>query len=193
MPIGLAPYGIRYSVFNKPQVEDAYRKLSLGMLEKFEPADKALLDERIAKLWFLTPDCPGELKVPTRLIDRASTSDPTGKLYYWVLSTKGIAEYRAGRFPEAAVHLTRALEMTPATTPQCKVFSGLFLSMAMGRQGQRDQARQTFRQAAEIMDRHLQVQEGDLGAEWCDWLMCQIVRREAEEVLKSAESPATRS
>jgi hypothetical protein len=68
-------------------------------------------------------------------------------------------------------------------TPQCKALSGLFLSMALHRQDHRDQARQAYDRAVEIIDRHQSQHGGDLGAEWCDWLMCSIVRREADQTM----------
>jgi tetratricopeptide (TPR) repeat protein len=161
-----------------------YRKLCIEMHRLFETSPDTLLGERIAKLWTLTPDCPGELSVPSRLIDRALADATTKRLYYWVMSTKGIAEYRAGHFADAASWLQKAIDATPANTLQCKALSGLFLSMTLRRQDIKDQARKAFDQAAEIIDHH-QVQDGggDLGTDWCDWLMCSIVRREAEEVL----------
>lgn len=55
--------------------------------------------------------------------------------------------------------------------------------MALRRQDLQDQARQAYNRAAEIIDRHQSQDGGDFGAEWSDWLMCQIVRREAEETL----------
>ncbi len=105
------------------------------------------------------------------------------KLFYWVMSTKGIAEFRAGRFAEAVSWLQKAIDATPSNTPQCKALSNLFLAMAIRRQERPDQARQAFDQAAEIIDRHQAQDGGDLGTDWCDWLMCSIVRREAEEAL----------
>jgi serine/threonine protein kinase len=164
---------------------DSYRKRCLEMQERFESSDDTLLSERIAKLWLLTPKCPGDPAIPTRLVDRASASEATAtkRLYYWVMSTKGIAEYRAGRPAEAVPWLKKAIDAAPPTTLQCKALSGLFLSMALQRQNLQDPARQEYDRAAEILDRHQSQYGGDLGAEWCDWLMCQIIRREAEETL----------
>ena len=61
--------------------------------------------------------------------------------------------------------------------------SGLVLSMALQRQNLQDQARQAFDRAAEVIDRHQSQYSGDFGPEWCDWLMCLILRREAEATL----------
>ncbi len=160
---------------------DGYRKRCLDMQRKFEDSHDILLGERIAKLWSLTPNCPGDPGIPTRLVDRALASEANKKLYYWVMSTKGIAEYRAGRLTEAVSWLKKAIDATPSTTLQCKALSGLFLSMALRRQNLQDQAREAHDRAAELIDRHQSQNGGDLGAEWCDWLMCQILRREAEE------------
>jgi tetratricopeptide (TPR) repeat protein len=164
---------------------DGYRKRCIEMQQKFESSDDVLLAERIAKLWSLTPNCPGDPAIPTRLVDRALANDApaTKKLYYWVMSTKGIAEYRAGRHAEAASWLKKAIDAAPPTTLQCKSLSGFFLSLALWRQNLPDQAREAFDRAAEILDRHQSKNAGDLGMEWCDWLMCQILRREAEETL----------
>jgi serine/threonine protein kinase len=160
-----------------------YGKLCLDMQRTFESSSDPLLGERIAKLWVLTPDCPGDSTIPGRLIDRALGDGSSKKLYYWVMSTKGISEYRAGHFAEASSWLTKAIDATPTKTPQCKALSGLFLSMALHRQDQRDRARQAYDSAADSIDRHQSQNGGDLGADWCDWLMCSIVRREAEHMM----------
>jgi serine/threonine protein kinase len=156
-----------------------YRKLCLEMLRTFESSPDPLLAERIAKLWLLTPDCPGDPAIPGQLSDRALAENASKKLNYWVMSTKGLSEYRAGHFAEAASWLNKAIDATPSKTPQCKALSGLFLSMALQRQGARDQAKQAYDAAAQIIDRHQSQDGGDFGADWCDWLMCAIVRREA--------------
>ncbi len=162
---------------------DDYRKRCLDMQREFESSDDILLGERIAKLWLLTPDCPGDPSLPTRLIDQALASRATKKLYYWVMLTKGLAEYRAGRLTEAVSWLRKAIDACPSTTMQCKALSGLVLSMALQRQKLQDQARQAYDRAAEIIDRHQSQYGGDFGPEWCDWLMCLILRREAEATL----------
>jgi hypothetical protein len=80
--------------------------------------------------------------------------------------------------------LKKAIDATPLNSRQCKALSGLFLSMAMRRQDLEDQTRQAYDQAAEIIERRQSQDGGDLGTDWCDWLMCSIVRREAEEILR---------
>jgi tetratricopeptide (TPR) repeat protein len=160
-----------------------YRKLCLDMQRTFESASDPFLGERIAKLWLLTPECPGDSTIPGRLIDRSLGDSSSKKLYYWVMSTKGIAEYRAGHFAEAASWLRKAIDATPAKTPQCKALSGVFLAMALHRQDLRDQAQQAYDRAAQVIDRHQSQNGGDLGVDWCDWLMCSIVRREADKTM----------
>ena len=160
-----------------------YRTMCLDMLRTFEPTSDPLLDERIAKLWLLTPECPGDPAIPGRLVDRAVVGSANKKLFYWVISTKGISEYRAGRPAEAVGWLKKAMDATPIKTPQCRALSGLYLSMALHRQNIPDQAKEAYDRAAEIIDRHQSQEGGDLGADWCDWLMCSIARREAEQTM----------
>jgi tetratricopeptide (TPR) repeat protein len=167
--------------------KDGYLNQCREMLRRFESSTDPLLFERIAKLWLLTPDCPGDPAVPARLADRALASDPRKRLYFWVLSTKGIAEHRAGRYAEAVTWLSKAIDAAPATTPQCKALSGLFLSMALRRLGRQEEARKAYERATEAVDRHQLQYGGDLGTEWGDWLMCRIVRREADELMSSAK------
>ncbi len=163
---------------------DAYRQHGREMLRRFESSTDALFFERVAKLWLLTPDCPGDAAAMTKLIDRASVAEASHPLYHWVLSTKGIAEYRAGRAAEAVTWLEMASDATPSKTPQCKALSGLFLAMALVRQGRQAQSRQAYDRALDVLNEYeLQQFGGDLGPEWGDWLMCQIVRREAEREL----------
>jgi hypothetical protein len=66
----------------------------------------------------------------------------------------------------------------------------LFEAMAHHQLNQPNEARSAMEQATKLIDEYLAQSQLERGIQWNDWLMCQIVRREAEELLGvDAEKP----
>ena len=97
--------------------------------------------------------------------------------------TRGLAEYRLGRFDAAASWLQKALAHGGASS-ETTTAARLVLAMAHQRRGQIDQAHKVFAAATSALD-GLVPNVND----WDDWQLvetCRFLRREAEEQLKGA-------
>jgi len=99
----------------------------------------------------------------------------------------GAAHYRAGRHAEAINRLREALKAArahPDGYRNASVVSRLFLAMAYHSAGQAEQAREWLDQAVQVIDLDLpRAGRVPLGYSWHDWIMCQVIRREAEALI----------
>jgi hypothetical protein len=105
-----------------------------------------------------------------------------------------MADYRGGQFSSAIQWLRKSHDLAAkGKNAYLETMDCLFLAMAHHRLGEADEARQWLEKARGIMEtRFPKIESGDLGPGWYDWLSCQIVRREAESLLKTGGAPAAK-
>jgi tetratricopeptide (TPR) repeat protein len=132
------------------------------------------------------PKAVNDLELPLQLAERAVGRDSNSA---WHLLTLGAAYYRAGRFEPAVERLEQALKAsqraTPLNLPHFLASRWLFLALTYHGMGQNQQARHCLEEAIQGMATDLpKPGRGVLGEHWGDWIRCQIVRREAEALLK---------
>jgi tetratricopeptide (TPR) repeat protein len=157
-----------------------YRQQCDRMLELFGDTDNPYVAERTAKVCLLWPDSASEDPRLSSLADRAVTKEPDN---VWFVLVKGISEYRAGRFESASEWLNKAAH-SPQNSHYSRSLAQLFQAMAQHELGQSAGARESLGAAAEVLDQlQQQIDKTALEAGWHDWLMCQMVRREAEQLL----------
>lgn len=105
-----------------------------------------------------------------------------------IVELKGIAEYRAGRMTAAVHWLSKSREKQHDYYRHFG--SHFFLSMAYQRLGNAEKAKTTYQQAL----RDLETVYGSRDryqpgrGSWDAWIRCQVLRREAEAVLKDGAS-----
>lgn len=170
--------------------EDRYRRHCRQMLARFGDTQDAAIADRTAKVCLLIPAPPEDLRLPIQLAGRAVELEGTSQLAGWYLMTRGLAEYRDGRFSEA-LHMCRQSRQLsePRKATDCAVPALLIEAMALCRLGQSDEARRSLHAAQDIMERDPRSSEqGDLGWGFHDWLICRILRREAEALLAQEEA-----
>jgi serine/threonine-protein kinase len=165
---------------------DEYRRCCRVMLERFGNTTDAMIAHRIALECLVMPKAHNELKVPLLFAERAVEQDPKS---CWHLLILGAAYYRAGRFEPAVERLEQALQASqraiPHNLPHFLALRWLFLALTYHGMGQNQQARHCLEEAVQGMDTNLpKPGRGVLGEHWGDWIRCQIVRREAEALLK---------
>jgi Flp pilus assembly protein TadD len=99
-----------------------------------------------------------------------------------------MAEYRAGRY-EQAVDWLRKSEPRLHDWVFGKSVTNFFLAMAYHRLGRPDEARAALAQALKFVEQAYGTLDHIPVGDWYSWLMCQIVRREAEALIsgKAAE------
>jgi tetratricopeptide (TPR) repeat protein len=163
---------------------EGYRRACRQMLERFGQTKEAYVADRTAKTCLLMPDAVDDLKPVVRLAEQAVTGTEKNTDYGWFLLARGMAHYRTGEFAAAVERLRNALN------PDAEVIYRdaavhLFLAMAQHRLGQAGEARAALAKAQALMDEKFPRPGRDvLGANWGDWLRCQLFRREAEELLE---------
>jgi tetratricopeptide (TPR) repeat protein len=164
---------------------EGYRRACREMLTRFSQTKNPIIADRTAKTCLLLPDAVSDPRPVMKLADLAVTGGKKEGCYRWFLLARGMAEYRDGRFAGALTWLDKSLaadsEWPPLDATAC-----LFLAMARHRLGQTDKARQALDRAGKMME---QLVPGDKGVDWDDWLRFQVVRREAEALVKGATKP----
>jgi tetratricopeptide (TPR) repeat protein len=160
--------------------EASYREVAAGMLARFGETDVATIGERTAKVCLLTDLPVGEMSRLQRLADQALASNEDGSVLPWFALTKGLAEYRAGRFDSALQFMDKAQSLNGGAA---KATIDLIRAMAHQRLNDRERARELLEKAIVRMDKELAKPgvEPLSGAE--NWLICHVLRREAEQVV----------
>jgi hypothetical protein len=178
--------------------DDAYRRTAESMLARFEQGTQAPIDvgvewrspaairDRTAKVSLLLP--PSESDQVERL--RALTLEVVGNekadepANSWFAIARGLAEYRSGHFDGAKRQL-QVVAADDGDTAQRGIAAQLILAMVDQRAGRLDLAKNRLREMRQRLQMHERqfVQESDRGTGWADWLICEILRREAESLL----------
>jgi tetratricopeptide (TPR) repeat protein len=166
-----------------------YRAVCKQALERFGPSAPSELwqCQQLALLCLLAPDALPELSQLVRLAERAVASESNNP---WFLLTLGAARHRTGQFREAIGYLNRASRGRWSDEEESRVcgtaLTRLFLSMAHSRLGEADEARRQLRQAARSIAAAASGPEGkgNRGKEWHIWAACQVLQREAQNLVK---------
>jgi serine/threonine protein kinase/tetratricopeptide (TPR) repeat protein len=173
------------------QVGDAagYRKLCERMRERFGGSKDPGEIVPLAHACVLAPGGAVDGAAALRLAEQrlAVTAPPSGH-YTWSTHVMGLAHYRADQHQQAIACLNGCLEKGPDW--QFRVLNWLVLAMAHHRLGQRDQAQRWFTQAQQWIQEETRTETRKGGGpipagwSWRDWLMVQLFRHEAEELIK---------
>jgi tetratricopeptide (TPR) repeat protein len=163
---------------------EGYRKLCRRMHERFGRSGKQWGSILLAHTCVLAP---GALDDPSQVVALAEQRlARTGPEDRWSLQVAGLAYYRAGKYEKAVTTLTEAVNDHPDFAHN--VTNWLVLSMAHQQMNQPIEARQWLAKAVRKIDK-LQPSEGHRfapqGWEWYDWLGVQLLRREAERLVKA--------
>jgi hypothetical protein len=166
------------------------------MLQRFGSGTDLLAARKTVLSCLLEPDALSDLGVLAPLVERFSTSAPTSE-NVWSILAAGFFEYRSGRL-DAAIERLGSLPEEPATNPADEVIRALacvIRAMAYAQMDQADKARLQLT-AAEALANQAKFdtrQPGPLSAVWNDWLRYQILRREAEGLLRPTSAPRSRA
>jgi tetratricopeptide (TPR) repeat protein len=174
-----------------------YRDACQRMLERFRETKAPWTAHRVALSCLLIPDAVGDQEALMALTKWAESAAPPDQYNYWFAITLGMACYRAGQFEEAARHLRQALKTWPdnpygsadAAEGGAPVMAWLILAMAHHRLDQGDEARSWLCKAVRKMDQELAEKGvGHLRKDTPVWAMCQVLRTEAEALLKKTDT-----
>jgi tetratricopeptide (TPR) repeat protein len=166
-----------------------YRDLCGKMLQRFGNSTDARVHDRIAKTCLAGADSMNDL-IPvvemarTNIKPEVLKSVPAaGEVAGLFRLCAGMAEYRTGNYQGALDDLDSATE--PRLSIEPRATAVLFRAMAMYRLHQADAARAELERAGEMFKKisspDADVVEADATIQ--DWLICQVVRREAEGLI----------
>jgi tetratricopeptide (TPR) repeat protein len=139
----------------------------------------------VARACTLAPDAVAEPSLPGRL------AGPELKAHageFWSLTEQGALHYRAGRFNEAVGLFEQSLKADP--TPGRAVLNWLWLALAHQRLGEAEEARRWLGKATAWLDQYHDWMpprtEAEVGLPLHNWLEAQVLRREAEALIRPA-------
>jgi WD40 repeat protein len=155
-----------------------YARACASMLQRFGKTSHGPTAIFVAWTCALAPDALTDLSPAVALARGVVTANPKIAA---VRNTFGAVLYRAGKHQDAVTQLNEAVKLDPAGDHS---FGFLFLAMAHHRLGQAGEAKKWLDEAVKANDRRPP-------AGWHVRLTWQLLRREAEQVLK--EKPAKSS
>jgi serine/threonine protein kinase/Flp pilus assembly protein TadD len=161
-----------------------YRRFCEEMLKRFGDTDDPGIAERTAKTCLLAPDAVGNIDPVLKLADFALEKNPSDR---WILLTKALADYRAGRFTESAAWLNRLSLGDGGWVQEATAYA--ILAMAKSKSGQTEEATAALGQAETILRKLMTTTEKtqDFGQDWHNWLRARILHREAQNLLNGSE------
>jgi WD40 repeat protein len=169
---------------------ETYRRRCRKMLGLFgRSADPVFVSQLL--IWGpLVGDSGVDFGLLLQQVDRglAGNENRTGDRL--MVQAKGMAEYRAGRMEQAVEWLRKAESLRHAEggpEDANEVVNFFFLSMAYQRLNRAEEAKAKYQQGLRHMEKVFggldQYQPGK-GWDWSHWAWCQVVRREAEVLIK---------
>jgi serine/threonine-protein kinase len=153
--------------------EEEYRRVRKALLARFGATTDPFIAERTGRACLLLPGSEDEIGQADAILDRAvaaGRSKPDWAYPHFLLA-KGLATYREGRLDRAIAELQGESSLVPGPCPR------IVLAMAQQRQGRKEEARHTLREAVVTFD--WSAANADNPAAW----MSHILRREAERMI----------
>ena len=156
-----------------------YKKFCQAALEQFGDTDQQLIARRTIQCCFLLPASGALLEggsaQSAKLIDQ-------GDVFQNYIHS--LAEYRQGHFATAVGLCKKSTTQGGNAYAEAKAY--LVMAMAQYQLNQVDESRTALAKAYEIVDTRMpKLESGDLGVSWHDWLMAQILLREAKQLIDS--------
>ena len=160
---------------------ERYRGACRQMLDRFEKlaADEPRTASIIAKACALAPGSVTDFSRPERLAERCVTGTETHDHRRWFMQAKVLTDYRAGRDEQAIDWLKRFAPKPDGTHWDGTAFA--VQAMVRHRLGHADEARASLHAARAILAK--KPPDAMHGWSWRDWLHCEILLREAEQLL----------
>jgi tetratricopeptide (TPR) repeat protein len=162
---------------------EGYRRACRAMLERFGQTDQPDIAAHTARTCLLLPDAVGDPDRIRKLADRAVSGTESHRSYRSFLLTRGLADYRVGKYADAVEWLKRFSPKANGGGADASAFA--VLAMTYQRLGQAEAARAAIANAQALVATKMpDPDKGQpFGDDWHDWLHGQILLREAGELL----------
>ena len=155
------------------------------MLDRFSLAEDPAINERVAKACLLLPLPAREVERAYRLIDEAGTKAKAENHWArpWIEATQSLAYYRRGQGKEALALADDSLTFGTGGGWNRSVVAHVVRAMTLRRLDRDEEARQALQSASQIIRQIKGLGEGDYTDHWHDYLIGQLLLREANHLL----------
>jgi tetratricopeptide (TPR) repeat protein len=162
---------------------EGYEKHRHALLARFGSTDRPYIAERTVKASSLLPLAAGDLEIVGKLAETAVSLGAEDGSLPWYELAKGLAEYRQGRFAAASEWMQKVLSAKEFGNRDAGAL--IVLAMAQHRLGQTQRALSTLAEGCDLLDKKgPALDSGDIGPDWRDRIMDQVLRTEAERLLE---------
>jgi tetratricopeptide (TPR) repeat protein len=162
-----------------------YEKACAHMVDRYGKSP-GLRAYHVARACTLASDAVAEVSRPGRL---AETELKAAAGQFWSLTEQGALHYRAGRYREAAALFEQSLRAN--AKPGQAVLNWLWLALAQQRLGKTEEARRWLGKATAWLDQYRDGMparaEEESGLHLHNWLEANVLRREAEAMVRPAD------
>jgi eukaryotic-like serine/threonine-protein kinase len=163
---------------------EGYRHHCEQIVARFAATRDAGQADTMAKSCLIHPKSGVDLRFTAAWAETAVTQGKQSEFLPWFELCKGLAEYRQNHFAEASEWARRSL-LAAGQLPVRDAAAHLVLAMAQMRLNQTTAARATFDQGAEIIATKLpKLESGDLGVQWQDVIIANLLLREARALIQ---------
>ena len=141
--------------------------------------------DKVCKACLLAPvSSPAEAEFLRSMAATAvRKAGPGDRFFAWFLMCLGLAEYRAGNWDAALDALGKC--RAKAIDPQPIISAAYLQAMTLGRLGQPESAEARLIEARRMLVQVLPADDAVVvPRSWPDWLICRILGREAEVVVR---------
>ena len=170
---------------------DGYRRECAELISQFGQTKDPKTADSLAWTCVLAPDAVADREAVVRLAEGAVEAAKSESDRYLSLQSLGATTYRAGRFEEAVRHLGDGVK---AQGEGGDVRDWLFLAMAHHHLNSPDEARKWLDKAIEWLNSSTRDKPKDdtFGDRitWEAWLDLQVLRREAESLIRGSKAEA---
>jgi len=158
---------------------EGYRRHCARILARFGGTSDPVIAERMAKDCLILPSTGVDFGAVGQL---AETAVKDAECF----ETKGLAEYRQGHFTEAAAWAVKAIDKKSSQAAHY-LEAYMVLAMTKYQMNQMDEARAALAKGLAIEEKQLpQLDSGDLGNNWLDWIIAHALLKEATGLIEGS-------
>jgi len=170
---------------------DGYRRLCQQAVTRFSDTKDPGAADMVAKTCSLNPSPGVNLTAVSNAAETAVTLGKTSEYFPWFALCKSLAEYRQEHYASATNWAETAL-VAAGPIPERDAAAYLVSAMAQMKLRQTGAARGAFAKGAEIVEQKLpKLDSHDLGGQWVDVIIANLLLREARALSQSNDPPAT--
>jgi tetratricopeptide (TPR) repeat protein len=165
--------------------QEGYGRCCREIITRFRGTNSAVVARRMAKACLILPSPGVDLEAVGELAETAATRSKSRYSLPACQFTKGLAEYRQGRFAAAADWIQKSLDRSTSSNSCQQVQSRVVLAMAHYQQKQPEEASKLLATGTDLASRiRPRADSNDLGTAWYDWIIADALTREAKALIE---------